>query len=556
MHRRRFLKYSGLGVGTLMVSPLLSYATRLFSEQELIVETAYGKLKGIDAGGIKMFKGVPYAGSVAGERRFLSPGELKPWAGVRNATQLGAPAIQPPNQTYGINEPDPSEECLVLNIWTPACDMQKRPVMVYSHGGGYNTGSGGSAMQDGANLAQRYNVVVVETNHRLGLLGFMYLDEVAGKDYAGSGNRGVQDIAIALKWVNENIAVFGGDPDNVMIFGESGGGMKTSCLYAMPQAAPYFHKASIESGPGVLLKTADVAAQTTEMLLKDLGIARKDWRKLLQFSTAEILAAQARIGSLPNNTPQRGGFMGIGSMGVNGLGAVVDGVVLPHHPFEPVASPLSENKPLMTGWNEDEYIFFAMYGGDRSIFTLTQQQLETKLQQEFGAQADQILAVYRETNPGASPAQIYIAIRSILFMGLGSVQIGEQKAAQGGAPVYLYNFGYKSENKVPGTDYEMGAMHALDISFKFYNVEGFKDKEGKEIPGMAGSRPERYQAADNMASLWTSFAKNSVPQASGQPAWEAYTKEDKASLRIDTECKLYHKRYEKEIALWHQIYNS
>jgi len=168
------------------------------------------------------------------------------------------------------NEPEPAEDCLFLNIWTPATDNRKRPVLFYSHGGGFVIGSGGSAGQDGANLARNFDVVVVQTNHRLGLLGFLYLDELAGSEYEGSGNQGILDIVAALEWVHKNISVFGGDPNNVMIFGESGGGAKTSCLYAMPEAAPYFTKASIESGPGIRMLTREMAAETS-LGLKGIG---------------------------------------------------------------------------------------------------------------------------------------------------------------------------------------------------------------------------------------------------------------------------------------------
>ena len=187
----------------------------------------------------------------------------------------------------------------MLNVWTPAADGRRRPVMFYSHGGGYVGGSGGSRGQDGSNLARRYDVVVVETNHRLGLFGFLYLDEVAGEAYAGSGNNGTLDLVDGLRWVQQNIAAFGGDPANVMIFGESGGGGKTSCLYAMPSAAPYFNKASIESGPGVRMTTREAAAETTAFVLKELNIGRADWRKLLDVPTADLLAIQAKLPPVP-----------------------------------------------------------------------------------------------------------------------------------------------------------------------------------------------------------------------------------------------------------------
>ncbi|MDE3166609.1 MAG: carboxylesterase/lipase family protein, partial [Acidobacteriota bacterium] len=257
------------------------------------VRTRYGRLRGARTGNLTTFKGVPYAGSVSGANRFKAAPALKPWSGVRDALELGAPSPQPGQRR---NEPPQDENCLFLNIWTPAADNRKRPVMFYSHGGGFTTGSGGAAYQDGGNLARTFDVVVVATNHRLGLFGYLYLGELGGEEYATSGNQGLLDICDGLKWVRENIQGFGGDPANVMIFGESGGGAKTSCLYAMPAAAPYFNKASVESGPGIRMMPREAAAETTIMVLKHLGIEKTDWRKLLEVPTEKLLEAQSGLG--------------------------------------------------------------------------------------------------------------------------------------------------------------------------------------------------------------------------------------------------------------------
>jgi len=456
---------------------------------------------------------------------------------------LGAPAIQPTRR----NEPEPAEDCLFLNIWTPANDNQKRPVMFYNHGGGFVIGSGGSALQDGANLARNFDVVVVQTNHRLGLLGFLYLDELAGAEYAGSGNQGLLDIVAALAWVNENIGVFGGDPNNVMIFGESGGGAKTSCLYAMPAAAPYFNKASIESGPGVRMYTREVAAATTARVLDELDIAPQDWRRLLDVPAAELLRVQAKFPPVPPHgrkgksgdaaEPFRGGF-----------GPVVDGAVLPHHPFDPTAPAISRDKPLITGWNEDEYTFFAWERGDTSAFGLDFAGLSARLEPQYGSDTQQIVDAYRRARPDASAPDLFVAISSIAMMGLGSVEIAEKKAAQGGAPVYLYQFGYKSERKIPGADYALGTPHAMDITFKFNNETPAND------PGfLSGSRPERFVASHNMAALWTGFARSGRPAAAGVPEWPAYTLAERASMRIDTKCEVMYNRFSEELAMWRAI---
>jgi len=507
------------------------------------VEISHGKIRGIRKEGVNIFKGIPYAGKVSGERRFRRPAKLEPWSGIRDVLQLGAPAIQPPRQ----DEPEPAEDCLFLNIWTPANDNQKRPVMFYSHGGGFVIGSGGTASQDGANLARNFDVVVVQTNHRLGLLGFLFLDDLAGNDYAGSGNQGLLDIIAALQWVNQNISVFGGDPDNVMIFGESGGGAKTACLYAMPEAAPFFNKASIESGPGVRMYTREMASETTSLVLKEFNLASKDWRRLLDVPTADLLRIQSKFPPVPPH-PERRKPGGITEPFSGGFGPVVDGSVLPTHPFDPTAPAISLDKPLMVGWNEDEYTFFAWERGDASAFGIDFAGLASKLEAQYGSDTKLIIETYRKAMPKASATDIYVAISSITMMGLGSVEIAEKKAAQSGAPVYLYQFGYKSEMKVPGTDYPMGTPHAMDITFKFNN------ETPKNAPGfLSGNRPDRFVASHKMAELWTNFAMTGKPTATDVPEWPEYNLETRPSMRIDTNCKVIQDRFSEELTMWCSI---
>lgn len=507
------------------------------------VEISHGKIRGVRNEGINIFKGIPYGGKVSGEHRFSRAADVEPWSGVRDALQLGAPAIQPPRQ----GEPEPAEDCLFLNIWTPANDNQKRPVMFYSHGGGFVIGSGGTASQDGTNLARNFDVVVVETNHRLGLFGFLFLDDLAGSDYQGSGNQGLLDISLALKWVNTNIGAFGGDPDNVMIFGESGGGAKTSCLYAMPEVAPYFNKASIESGPGVRMYSRGMASQATALVLRELCIAPKDWRKLLDVPAAQLLSIQSKFPFTPpyqeKNKPN-----GITEPFPGGFGPVIDSVVLPAHPFDPTAPDISFGKPLIVGWNEDEYTFFAWERGDTSAFGLNYAEIQEKLALQYGSDAKQIIETYRKTMPNASAPEIFVAISSITMMGLGSIEIAEKKASQNGAPVYLYQFGYKSEMKVPGTEYAMGTPHAMDITFKFNN-------ETPDMPPgfLSGNRPDRFIASRNMTELWTSFARTGKPASVGVPEWPVYNLETRPSMRIDTKCEVINNRFCEELQMWRSI---
>lgn len=515
------------------------------AEEYITSDTRSGKIRGQRIDGVNIFKGVPYAGKTSGGRRFQRPAPLDPWTGVKDTLTLGAPAIQNPRR----NEPDPSEDCLFLNVWTPANDNQKRAVMFYSHGGGYVGGSGGSGGQDGANLARNFDVVVVQTNHRLGLMGFLYLDEIAGEEYAGSGNMGVADIAAGLKWVNENIANFGGDPNNVMIFGESGGGGKTSCLYAMPEAAPFFNKCSIESGPGVRMLTTEMAAKTTAHVMNELGISASNWRKILEVPTSTLLEIQSKIPTVPPFQPKD---RLKDQESIWGFGPVVDGVVLPHHPFDPKATETSRNKPLLVGWNEDEHTFFAWQQKDIAPFSMNFDGIRERLFTEFGENTDQLIATYRKARPEASAPDIFVAIKSINMMGLGSIEIAEKKSQQQAAPVYLYNFGYKSNMKIPGTEYEMGTPHAMDISFKFNNEVPPKEGEAARM-GFGGSKPDRFQASHNFAELWTNFAKTGKPSAENAPEWPAYNLSERATMRIDAKCQVINDRFAEELANWRAI---
>jgi para-nitrobenzyl esterase len=545
--RKQFLQKSALGLGSVMIFSGFDFTSGGKDENFVTAKTAFGNVRGVRERGVNIFKGIPYGGSISGEYRFSRPAPLEPWKGVRDAFNLGTPAMQSPKTVYGIDEPQPGEDCLFLNIWTPAIDNRKRPVMFYNHGGGFSTGSGGSAGQDGANLTRFFDVVVVETNHRLNIFGYLYLGDVAGESYKTSGNNGMLDIVDGLKWVNQNISEFGGDPGNVMIWGESGGGAKTSCLYAMPSAADYFNKASIESGPGIMMTPVESAIETTKLLLRELNITPKDWRKLLGLPAETLFAIQPQLmkaaGSLPAGSSR---MRGIGASSIGGFSPVVDGIVLPGHPFSPSAPAISSKKPLIVGWNEDEYTFFASSSGDVSGYKLQDfDALHKKIEPKFGEDTGKIIATYRTSRPDASPAALYNEIMSVTFMGLGSIEIAEKKAKQNAAPVFLYNFGYKSGLKLPNTDFPMGTAHAMDIGFKFNNVRS-------EMPGqyLAGDRPERFKASLNFAGLWTSFALTGRPGVKDQPEWPAYDLTRRPTYKIDSACEVIYDRNKSERELW------
>ena len=515
------------------------------------VRTNYGRVRGMQGEGLATFRGIPYAGPVSGANRFKKASPLKAWTDVRDALKLGPPAIQPGQRR---NEPPADEDCLVLNVWTPAADGRKRAVMFYSHGGGFTTGSGGAGYQDGGNLARTWDVVVVATNHRLGLMGYLYLGDLGGEEYATSGSQGLLDICDGLKWVKENIAVFGGDPENVMIFGESGGGAKTSCLYAMPAAAPYFNKASVESGPGIRMMPREAAAETTLMVLKHLGIEKADWRKLLEVPADKLLEAQTGLaqqarggGPLGMNGGRKG--MGGGTK-PGGFGPVVEGTVLPRHPFEPDAPAISKNKPLMVGYNRDETVFFFNQQRNTEVYSLTETSLKARLATEFPGNEDAIYDTYRKSRPEASPSDLYIAITTARMIGIGAMTIAERKFAQHGAPAYMYVFKHENPALIPGTQHKMGTPHAMEITYKFNNVQ----PSSTAVPGlMSSSGPESVKAAHNMSEMWSTFAKTGHPAAKGQPAWPAYTTEKRATMEIDATCNVVDDPYSLERKLWERV---
>lgn len=501
------------------------------------VEIADGKLKGGTSRGALSFKGIPYGGSVSGANRFKEAPPVQPWTGVRDATNLGAPSLQKPKSTYGENEPAYAEDCLFLNVWTPAVDGKKRPVMVYCHGGGYSSGSAGSTAQDGSRLAATYDVVVVASNHRLGLLGYLYLGELGGEDYAASGNHGMLDIVASLRWVKANIAAFGGDPDNVMIFGESGGGFKAGTLLAMPAAHGLFHKCSIESGAAPRRMTRDAATETARRVLKGLGIAPTELHKLADVPGQAFVDMQMAVergagplivpsdhftGTTPDygrlheahwNAEQPGSFA-----------PVVDGTVLPVHPFDPVAAPLSADIPLLIGHNRDEATFFNM--GRPDTFTMNDAALKARLSQEFAGDADRIYASYRQMKPSASASDLYIAIASDRWFGNGTATCADRKAAQP-APVYRYRDDYESNFPIAGTTTTLKAGHATEIALKFFNYD---------LSGLQGDGPGVKEASANTSAFWTSFARDSVPSAPGAPAWPRYDTQTRPVMLIDVDC--------------------
>ena len=527
-NKRQFLAVTGLAIPALTFPAILRGA----EQNAPIAKCAQGQLRGFVDNGVQVFRGIPYGGSVSGpERRFHAPPPPENWTGVRDASQFGAPSMQ---RTPGpaFKQPAPAEDCLFLNVWTPALDGVKRPVMVYQHGGGFVIGSGAAPWQDGAALARENDVVVVQSNHRLGVMGYLYLGELLGPEYAG--NQGLQDLVAALAWVNTNIAEFGGDPNNVMIFGESGGGGKTSALYTMPAAAPYFHRASIESAIGPGGNGPDEATEVAREVMRRLNL--KDASALLTVPAADLLKAQ--LGNGPN--------VGPGTVAVDGAPITqpemmfwpfVDGTILPEEPFRESAPAVSANKPLIVGGCKDETVFF--YRMDKSAFNLDEAGLRARLKPMLGDRTSAWIGAFRKSRPDATPSQLFIAITTAKPWRAHAVRLAEQKAKQGRAPVYSYILGYNSPELVPGTNYPEGSAHASDISMKFNTA-----------PQFGPTAPARLKTAKNMSAMWANFARTGKPSAPGQPEWQPYTLSNRETMIIDVQCRIENDPERQERLFW------
>ena len=523
--RRDFLKQiSALAVSRSVFLHGLSAQEAKF----VIAETAFGKIRGVDNDGIKIFKAIPYGANTAGTNRFMAPAEPPDWSGVRDALAYGQSAPQrdpaapprPPGTLTisGENLPAEGEDCLVLNVWTPAVGSaangdRKRPVMFWCHGGGFATGSGSSPDNDGTNLARRGDVVVVTINHRLNVLGFADLGEFNG-DFAASGDAGMLDIVQALKWVRANISQFGGDPNTVTIFGQSGGGRKVETLLAMPSAKGLFHRAIIESGAAVKVVNRDVAVRNSEQLLAKLGVDKTNVRALQKLPVEKIMAAYFAV--LKENSdvdPSLGGFS-----------PTVDGKILPQHPFYPKASPVSADVPVMIGCTRTEMTLFSL--NDPSAFSLNDEDMRKRVNDLLGGHAPAMIDLYRKLNPGASPTDIYFLIASDDRYGAPTMIAAQRRAALGKAPVYLYYFTW--ETPVQGG--RLKSPHTMEIPFAFDNV--------KISARMTGGGADAMALADKVSDAWIAFARSGDPNTPKLPHWPAYDAKDRATMVINNVSKV------------------
>jgi para-nitrobenzyl esterase len=502
---------------------------------QVIVETTSGKVCGIDADGVSVFKGIPYSAAA----RFRPPARPAPWTGVRDALEFGPRAMQDDNafalppamlKLFGAGEPlAMSEDCLVLNVWTPAAGAGgKRPVMFWCHGGAFISGSGSSPWYDGSNLCRKGGAVVVTINHRLGAFGYLHLEDLAGDDFASAGNAGMLDIVAALEWVRDNIAGFGGDPSNVTIFGESGGGAKVSVLMAMPAAHRLFHKAIIQSGPAVEMASREDASETARQLLGELGIVPAQAAKLREIPAEQIVKAQAAV-------LKRVSMMSFANRRRMGFNPVVDGHNLPRGPFEPSAPPLSAGVPLMIGTNKDEMTLF--FGLAPWLHNLDEAAMRERVRAMAGERADALVDAYRRARPDEPPRDIVLAIATDQAMRMPSLVTADRKVAQRGAPVFVYLFTFET-NALGGI---LKSPHALEIPFVFDTID---------TSPLTGDSPARHVLADKMSRAWLAFARTGNPNHGGLPEWPPYSVEQRPTMIFDNECRVMNDPYRDERLAW------
>jgi para-nitrobenzyl esterase len=495
--------------------------TAYAESQFVTAETAFGRVRGVDLDGIKIFKGIPYGASTAGNRRFMPPASPTKWTGVRDALEWGPSA---PQREPGVSRatsalavaaaglPPETEDCLRLNVWTPAVgDGRKRPVMLWCHGGGFATGSGSSPVTDGTNLARRGDVVVVTINHRLNVLGHTFLANLGGEAFAQTGGAGMLDIVHALAWVRDNIAQFGGDPGTVTVFGQSGGGRKVATLLAMPAARGLFHRAIIESGATIKLVAPEQAANVARELATALGLTQPKVRDLQQLPLDRIMSAYFAVVRKMNVDQMTQGFS-----------PVVDGKVIPAHPFHPTASAVSAEVPVMLGSTRTELTSSA----DSQAFSLSEDGMRGRIRDLLGDNAASVIDVYRKTNPGATPSDIYFLIASDYRYSGPVMKIAERRAALGKGPVYLYYFRW--ETPVEGG--RLKSPHTIEIPFAFDNV--------KVAQRLTGGGPEAMALADRVSDAWIAFARTGNPHTPKLPRWTPFNATDRPTMVFDNQSRV------------------
>lgn len=481
-----------------------------------IADTSYGKLRGTLENGIRVYRGVPFAKPPTGPLRFRPPQRAEAWGGVRDATHFGAGSYQadrPLAPVLGIVVPEQSEDCLTLNVWTPADrDGGRRPVMVWFHGGAWVIGAGSEAAYDGAALASRGDAVIVTVNYRLGPFGFLRGKEL-GLD--STGNEAILDQIAALEWVRDEIAAFGGDSANVTLFGNSAGAVNIACMLTMPRARGLFHKAIMQSGALNLLRTPQAALETTRQILQQVGIAPERATALRDMPASVLVSAENAVAGrsvLPPFSP------------------VADGEVIPERPYDALAAGSARGVPLIVGTNLEEMKLYRFL--DPTIDALDPKGLVDRCSLVFAGSDSQgrphgarIAETYRaaraERREDPSPAETWLAISTDYFFRAAALRIAEIQASHT-PEVFVYELAWKATT--PGKP--QGAVHGLELPFVFGTFDA------TEVGAIAGRTPAARALSGPVQGAWLSFARTGRPTFAGLPEWPAYGPPRRATLEL------------------------
>lgn len=491
------------------------------------VKTQSGDVFGVLTNSIYSYKGIPYAQAA----RFMPPVPPTSWTEVKEVLNYGPACPQLKQSATGISAkilPGESEDCQTLNVWTPEInDNEKRPVIVWLHGGGYRTGSSfESPWYDGENLARKGNIVVVSVTHRLNALGFLNLAEY-GEKYVASGNVGLLDIVEALKWVNQNIKNFGGDPNNVTIFGQSGGGGKVTNLMAMPDAVKLFHKAIVQSGSLNTSMASRYSGMIADSVLNRLNIAPENINEIQDVPFEDLLmAGEAVIPKIKQIAAQEG-FV----IYQFGWCPTVDGTIIPEQPFDGSAPEISKNIPMIIGTAKNEFNSFYSQANDTTL-----ESVREVLVKSYRDRTNEYIEDFAKAYPEYKPMDL---IQQDIIFRTAAVDEGLWKAEQtekGGAPVYMYMFNWESDQN------QLRSFHGLELPFVFYNTKMDTSLVIGPINVGIDNSKKTQQLAGNMSQAWINFARTGDPNVPGKlPEWEPYTPEKGATMMFDRDCEVvYH----------------